>query len=75
MHNFHRLKQQPKIWKTFAIFKVTARSKQLPNGQKFAQSGHPDSAENNFLLQFFPKARSNQWFGAILDLVSGTRPS
>jgi hypothetical protein len=29
------------MWYNSAIFKKTAQSKQSPNGQKFAQSGHP----------------------------------
>jgi hypothetical protein len=33
---------EPKMWYTSAIFQVTAQSKQLPIGRKFAQSGHPD---------------------------------
>jgi hypothetical protein len=41
---FYHVKNSPKIWPTFVIFRRTARSKQLPNCRKFAQFGHPGRA-------------------------------
>jgi hypothetical protein len=34
-----------KIWATSIIFRITAKSKQSPNRQKFAQSGHPGCSQ------------------------------
>jgi hypothetical protein len=34
---------------TSEIFKVTAQSKQLSDGRKFAQSGHPDPRQTGLL--------------------------
>jgi hypothetical protein len=39
--NDYRGKRHTRIGDTFSMFKVTAPSKQLPNGQKIVQSGHP----------------------------------
>jgi hypothetical protein len=36
------------MWATWLIFKKTAKSKQLPVGQIFAQSGHT-AVEENFI--------------------------
>jgi hypothetical protein len=35
------VKRIPKTWATSVIYEKTAHSKPLPNGRKFAQSGHP----------------------------------
>jgi hypothetical protein len=44
-----------KIRATSVIFKNAGQRKQLPNGRKFAQSGHPEGNAEMVALLFFPE--------------------
>jgi hypothetical protein len=64
MRDFYRGKSSPKLG-YFCNFHRTVQRKQLPNGRKFAQSGHPasktrsDSRRSKWtkksVFHFFPK--------------------
>jgi hypothetical protein len=41
MRNFHRGKSSTKVYIYFCHFQKTAQRKQLPNGRKLGQTGHP----------------------------------
>jgi hypothetical protein len=57
IHPRYRGKKQPKNFRHFCHFQNTAQWKQLPNGQKFGQSG----TDVTILKIFPPKNRRKNW--------------